>query len=79
MANGQTDELDDEHLIRELHLVHEARVSTLRHGSADALDASTARIDELENEYLHRHPNREVDPERTREGARARVAGADAR
>jgi hypothetical protein len=28
---------------------------------------------ELEDEYVRRHPEREVDPDRTREGARARA------
>jgi hypothetical protein len=64
--------LDDDTLLRELAHVHETRNTTLRHGSDDALAVHTTRTAALEQEYLRRHPHREVDPERLREGARAR-------
>ncbi|MDF5755738.1 DUF6158 family protein [Spongiactinospora sp. TRM90649] len=66
-------ELPDEDLLRELRHVHETRTDTLRHGSDDALDNHTVRTRELETEYLRRYPEREIDPERLREGARQRV------
>ena len=65
-------DLSEEDLLRELAHLHETRHTTLRHGSDDALAAHTRRTDQLETEYLRRHPEREVDPERLREGARAR-------
>ena len=59
-------ELSDERLVHELETLHARRVETLRHGSDDALAASTRRTDALEAEYLRRHPQREVDPARLR-------------
>lgn len=64
--------LTDEDLVRELDSLYRTRLDTLRHGSDDALEQSTARTVQLEHEYLRRHPEREVDPERLREGARQR-------
>ena len=65
--------LDDEDLLRELASLHETRHDTLRHGSDDALQRHSERTAELEQEYLRRFPDREVDPERLRAGARARL------
>jgi hypothetical protein len=67
-----TTELTEEDLRRELRHVHETRHETFLHGSPDALAAHTRRMGELEGEYLRRHPEREVDPDRLREGARHR-------
>lgn len=65
-------ELDEADLLRELGHLHETRHATFRHGSDDALAAHGARTEALEKEYLHRHPDREVDAARTRAGARER-------
>ena len=65
-------ELSDDDLLRELAQLHETRHETFRHGSNDALARHTERTAELEHEYLRRFPQREVDPERLRAGARAR-------
>jgi len=65
-------ELADEDLFRELSTLHRTRSETLRHGSAQALDTHTERMAELEAEYLNRFPEREIDPERERAGARQR-------
>ncbi|MEU5977057.1 DUF6158 family protein [Streptomyces sp. NPDC047315] len=64
--------LGEHELIRELENIHRSRHDTLLHGSAAALAAHTARMAELEAEYLRRHPDRQVSAGRTREGARAR-------
>ncbi|MEU3071543.1 MULTISPECIES: DUF6158 family protein [unclassified Streptomyces] len=64
--------LSDEQLIKELETLHRTRHETLLHGSLDALSTHTERSARLETEYLRRNPQRPVDPERTREGARAR-------
>jgi Family of unknown function (DUF6158) len=56
--------LDD--LLHELRQLYETRVDTLRHGSDAALENSDRRINELEREYLVRHPSREVSPRRLR-------------
>ena len=63
-------ELAERDLLRELEHLHGTRNETFLHGSPDALTEHTARTFELEQEYLRRHPEREVDPRRTREGAR---------
>jgi hypothetical protein len=67
-------ELDDERLLRELHSLYDTRLATLRHGSDDALAHSTERVRALEGEYVRRRPDREVDPDRLRAGARARAS-----
>jgi hypothetical protein len=65
--------LTDEELLRELESLHGTRHETLLHGSDDALTRHTSRQQELEREYLRRNPGRDIDPERTREGARERA------
>jgi Family of unknown function (DUF6158) len=65
-------ELSEEDLTRELAHVHETRHGTFLHGSPDALMSHTRRTGELEAEYLRRHPEREIDPDRLRSGARER-------
>lgn len=67
-------QLSEDDLLRELRHLHHTRHETLRHGSADALDVHTRRTAELEAEYLRRHPEREVDPDRLRAGARERAS-----
>ncbi|GAA2278489.1 hypothetical protein GCM10010149_22560 [Nonomuraea roseoviolacea subsp. roseoviolacea] len=65
-------DLSDDDLLRELRQLHATRTDTFLHGSDDALARHTSRTNELESEYLRRYPERDVDPERLREGARAR-------
>ncbi|MGH8970056.1 MAG: DUF6158 family protein [Actinomycetes bacterium] len=65
-------DLSDEDLMRELETLHATRHTTLRHGSDAALAVHTRRVEALEQEYLRRFPQREVDPHRQREGARDR-------
>ena len=65
-------ELSEQDLLRELAHLHETRHTTFLHGSEDALESHTRRTTELENEYLRRHPEREIDPQRLRSGARER-------
>lgn len=67
-------ELADDDLMRELGHLHRTRHETFLHGGGDALAAHTARTAGLEAEYLRRHPDRDVDPQRLRTGARARTA-----
>jgi hypothetical protein len=76
-AGVPASELPDDELFQDLEQLHSTRHDTLRHGSVDALDAHTKRLNELEQEYLRRFPEREVDPDRVRSGARAR-AGQEA-
>ncbi len=64
-------DLSEPDLLRELKHLHQTRSDTFLHGSADSLVTHTARMAELEDEYLRRHPEREVDPRRLRSGARA--------
>jgi hypothetical protein len=64
------EDLVETDLIRELAHVHRTRHDTFLHGSPDALREHSSRTDELEQEYLRRHPEREVNPARTRAGAR---------
>ncbi|GAB3285009.1 DUF6158 family protein [Parasphingorhabdus pacifica] len=63
-------DLSEADLTRELEHLHATRNETFLHGSPDALREHTARTFELEQEYLRRHPERDVDPRRTRAGAR---------
>ncbi len=63
--------LSDETLVREVTHLHETRHETFLHGSEDALEVHTARMLELEGEFLRRFPDRVVpDPLRTRAGSR---------
>ncbi|MFJ2029092.1 DUF6158 family protein [Streptosporangium sp. NPDC087985] len=65
-------DLIEDDLLRELRHLHATRTDTLLHGSGDALANHTTRTEELEQEYLRRHPERDIDPGRLREGARRR-------
>jgi hypothetical protein len=68
--------LADEDLDRELEHLHQTRHEVFLHGSEQALLHHTERTAELEKEYVRRHPDRAVDPERLREGARSRDSAA---
>ncbi|MGH3715803.1 MAG: DUF6158 family protein [Micromonosporaceae bacterium] len=74
--NGQlgvpAEQLSEDDLVREMESLSRTRVTTLRHGSEQSLAEHDRRTAELENEYLRRHPQREVDPGRLRSGARRR-------
>jgi hypothetical protein len=60
-------QLADDDLERELRHLHETRHETFLHGSEDALETHTARMFELEKEYLRRFPDRvQPDPRRVR-------------
>lgn len=65
-------ELSEDDLLRELRHLHQTRTDAFLHASDDALDRHTSRTNELESEYLRRHPERQIDPQRQREGARKR-------
>jgi hypothetical protein len=67
-------ELADADLERELANLHRMRHETFLHGGWSALHTHTGRTVDLEEEYLRRHPQREIDLQRTREGARRRQA-----
>jgi hypothetical protein len=69
-------DLSDDDLMRELGHLYDTRMDALRHAADQALDEHTRRMALLEAEYLVRYPEREVDPERLRAGARARGAGS---
>jgi hypothetical protein len=68
--------LSDEALERELAHLHETRHDTFLHGSEDALQFHTTRMNELEEEYLRRNPDRVIDARRTRHGSRE-LSGQD--
>ncbi|MDT7629624.1 MAG: hypothetical protein QOI50_1554 [Pseudonocardiales bacterium] len=70
MTATRTEDLAETDLIRELEHLHRTRHETFLHGAPHALREHSNRTDELEGEYLRRHPEREVDPARTRSGAR---------
>jgi Family of unknown function (DUF6158) len=65
-------DLTEDDLLRELENLHRTRHDTFLHGSAHALHRHTERTAELEVDYLRRHPERQVDPDRLRAGARSR-------
>ncbi len=68
--------LSDADLERELKHLHETRHDTFLHGSDDALAFHTKRMQELEDEYLRRNPDRVIDARRTRHGSRE-LSGQD--
>ena len=70
MSGVSPEDLAETDLIRELEHLHRTRHDTFLHGAPDALQEHTRRSAELEREYLRRHPERDVDPARTRAGAR---------
>ncbi|GAA4106853.1 MULTISPECIES: DUF6158 family protein [Actinomadura] len=73
MTTGvQPSALSDQDLLRELGHLYDTRMDALRHAADQAFGEHTRRMNQLEAEYLRRNPSREVDPERLREGARAR-------
>ncbi|HEV7932755.1 MAG TPA: DUF6158 family protein [Actinomadura sp.] len=73
MATGVTpSDLGDEDLMRELEHLYDTRLDALRHAADQALAEHTRRMAEFEAEYLRRRPEREIDPERLRAGARQR-------
>lgn len=71
-AGPAADGLEEGRLMKELEAIHRTRHETLLHGSRDALLTHTRRMEELEREYVRRHPDRAQTPGRTRSGARAR-------
>lgn len=66
------EDLAEEDLLRELASLHRTRHDTFLHSSPQALWHHTERMAELEAEYVRRHPEREIDAERLRSGARQR-------
>jgi hypothetical protein len=64
--------LSEDDLVRELAALHRTRHETFLHGSAAALLTHTERLFALEAAYMRRHPRRQTDPERLRDGARER-------
>jgi hypothetical protein len=57
-------------LLREMEQPHRTRHETFLHGSESALKHHTQRTAALEEEYLRRTPDRDVDEERLRSGRR---------
>jgi hypothetical protein len=74
VSGVSAEDLAEADLIRELEHLHRTRHDTFLHGAPDALREHTSRSAELEQEYLRRHPERDVDPARTRAGARGSEA-----
>lgn len=70
MTGVRPGDLPDTDLMRELEHLHTTRHDTFLHSAPGALDEHTHRTAELEREYLRRHPDRQIDPARTRSGAR---------
>lgn len=59
-----TADLTEHELLRELEHLHATRHEMFLHASAQAMVAHSERQHELEDEYLRRHPDREIDPGR---------------
>ncbi len=73
--SGDPQDLHEVDLLRELEHLHRTRNDTFLHGSPHALREHSMRTGDLEQEYLRRHPEREVNPARTRAGARGETVG----
>jgi hypothetical protein len=54
--------------MRELAQLHQTRHETLLHGPTSALQHHSERTAELELDYLRRHPQRDIDERRLRDG-----------
>jgi hypothetical protein len=76
MSGVRPGDLAEPDLLRELEHLHTTRHDTFLHGAPDALREHSSRTSQLEGEYLRRHPEREVDPARTRTGARGEGASS---
>ena len=76
MSGVRPDDLAEADLLRELEHLHFTRHDAFLHGAPDALREHSSRTAQLEAEYLRRHPEREVDPARTRAGARGQDASS---
>ena len=63
-------ELSEADLLRELQHLHRTRHDTFLHASEAALRHHSQRMTALEQEYVRRHPDRDVDEERLRSGRR---------
>jgi hypothetical protein len=57
--------LTEDDLLRELRHLHETRNDTFLHAPTSALQHHSERTAELELEYLRRHPERDIDLNRT--------------
>jgi hypothetical protein len=69
-------DLADDDLRREMQHLHDTRHDVVTGGSESALETHTARMLATEQEFLRRFPAEGApDPERTRQGARARTSG----
>lgn len=61
--NGpKVEELSEEDLLRELEHLHATRHEMFLHASTQAMVAHSERQHMLEDEYLRRHPDRDIDP-----------------
>lgn len=65
--------LEEGRLLKELEAIHRTRHETLLYGSDEALVTHTQRMNELEHEYVRRHPSA---PRRRRGPGRAHAPGA---
>jgi hypothetical protein len=75
MSDDQTtgpapSQLGDDDLMHEMEQLHATRHETFLHGSEAALTHHSDRMVALEQEYLRRRPEREVDEDRLRPGRR---------
>jgi hypothetical protein len=61
-------DLAEDDLMRELEQLHRTRHETFLHASTQALQRHSERTVELELEYLRRHPERDIDENRLRDG-----------
>jgi hypothetical protein len=67
-------DLSDDDLRRELEQLHRTRHETFLHGPTSALQHHSERTAALELEFLRRHPERDIDQNRTRDHARQRAS-----
>jgi hypothetical protein len=61
-------DLTEDDLMRELAQLHRTRHEAFLHASTQALQRHSERTVELELEYLRRHPERDIDERRLRDG-----------
>lgn len=56
------EQLSEEELLRQLEHLHSTRHEMFLHASTQAMVAHSERQHLLEDEYLRRHPDRDIDP-----------------
>jgi hypothetical protein len=70
MPRARSEDLADDELLHELERLHATRHDAFLHGAPEALAEHTSRTTQLEQEYLRRHSDRDLNRASAHSGAR---------